>query len=411
MNLVTRRLRQISRDERGQMLILVAMLIVPISIALGAVAVDTTLWQSERRGAQKDADASALAGAWELLATDPSEVDATNAATEYADINDEADNADVYSIEVDASCFDGGDRLDSVKVRIRHQSRTFFGSAFGIDVPDIGAYARACAGSVISTTGLRPYGIESEPRCLSDGTCVASPDEDCFVFDPELGYNVPKFGEWCQLDDGSLDPSTSQRGLLDLEDSGQTCSDGGGRGQDIAENIRDGSGATCSIGDEVYSAPGAQPGIDLVQGMRQLLAGNGDPPVADGEDCDKRPWGNNSGIDDFDEVVERIDGGVGPSPDAVYQLRDCLSPRIINLIVVNHFPRTPSETGTVRAFASFYVLGCKLESEPTSVLPNRCESGAPGQLQLWGIFFQRVELGGDIGEFNPFGNNKIALVE
>ena len=40
------------------------------------------------------------------------------------------------------------------------------------------------------------------------------------------------------------------------------------------------------------------------------------------------------------------------------------------------------------------------------VLPNSCSTGAPGQLQLWGIFFNKVELGGDIGQFNPFGTRR-----
>jgi len=402
--------RVFARRERGQMLMVVAMLIVPISMALGAVAVDTTIWQSERRGAQKDADLASLAGAWELLVTDPSEDDAEAAADGYAGTNDEAGNADTYDVQVDNSCFGGGDRLDSVKVWVKHQSRTFFADVFGVSIaPDIGGYARACAGSVISTTGLRPYGIESEPICEEPDDCRPPADSDCFEMDPELGIQVPRFGEWCQLDDGSLDPSTSQRGILDLGLSGTVCSDGGN--DNIDENVQDGAGATCSIGDSVDSASGGRPGQDLTRGINALLEGDGTPAVADGEECDQQSWGNDNGTDDFDEVLERIDGGTGPSPDAIYQVRDCLSPRIINLVVVDHFPDTPSGTATIRGFAAFYVLGCKVEDDPLTVLPNRCESVPPGQLQLWGIFFNKVELGGDIGEFNPFGNNKIALVE
>ena len=60
------------RGECGQMLLIFALLIVPVTFGLGAVAVDASLWQSERRGAQKDADLSALAGALELVPqTDP----------------------------------------------------------------------------------------------------------------------------------------------------------------------------------------------------------------------------------------------------------------------------------------------------------------------------------------------------
>ena len=66
---------------------------------------------------------------------------------------------------------------------------------------------------------------------------------------------------------------------------------------------------------------------------------------------------------------------------------------------------------TIKAFASFYILGCKLEGQALTVLPNKCSTGSPGHLQLWGIFFNKVQLGGDVGEFNPFGDNKIKLSE
>lgn len=217
---------------------------------------------------------------------------------------------------------------------------------------------------------------------------------------------VPRFGEWCQLDDGSQDPSTSTRGLLDLGLTGDICSDGGN--DNIDENVQDGSGATCRIGDAVERTAGARPGQDINKGIDVLLRGDGTPPVADGADCDKRAWGNDDGIDDFDEVLEQMDGGTSPSSEAVFQLRDCVSPRVVSLIVIDNFANDPPR---IVAFAAFYILGCKVQSAPLSALPNQCRTGPPGQLQMWGIFFNKVELGGDLGEFNPFGTHKIALVE
>ena len=169
------------------------------------------------------------------------------------------------------------------------------------------------------------------------------------------------------------------------------------------------SGATCSIGDPLDTTRGARPGQDINKGIEVLLEGDGTPPVADGTDCDQRSWGNDDGIDDFEEVLERTDGGTGVSPDAVYQLRDCVSPRVVHLIVVDNFANSPPR---IVAFAAFYILGCRMPAQDAEdVLPNSCSTGAPGQLQLWGIFFNKVELGGDIGQFNPFGTRKIALVE
>lgn len=402
-------MKRLKSRERGQMLLIFALLIVPVTFAIGAVAVDASMWQSERRGAYKDADLAALAGAWELLREDATVEEAQTAAQTNADDNDEANNATVDGeIVVDSSCFGTGTRLDSVSLNIDHDSRPFFSEFFGINAaPEIGAHARACAGSIIAATGLRPYAIESEPVCDDAGTCAPPADDDCFELDATLGIRVPRFGEWCQLDDGSSDPSTSTRGLIDLALAGDVCSDGGG--DNIDENIQDGSGATCRIGDTVERTTGARPGQDISKGIEVLLDGDGTPAVADGEDCDQQTWGNDDGIDDFGEVLERIDGGTTPSPDAVYQLRDCVSPRVINLIVIGNFAEEP----VIRAFAAFYILGCvdTRRDDPMDVLPNQCQGGAPGQLSLWGIFFNKVELGGDLGEFNPFGTHKIALVE
>ena len=186
----------------------------PVTFVLAAVAVDASLWQSERRGAQKDADLASLAGAYELFdqsAGEGTTIDTAQAVVDqYQDINDESGNAeiidddDIEDVIVDKTCFNSA-ILDSVTVNVAHESQTFFSSIFGLDIaPDIGAHARACMGSLISTTGLRPYGIESQPVCLDDGTCEPSVDSQCFEL--QDGIMVPRFGEWCQLDDGSLDP-------------------------------------------------------------------------------------------------------------------------------------------------------------------------------------------------------------
>ena len=73
MRLAMRAVRGTMRParERGQMIIIFAVLFVPVTVIIGAVAVDASMWQSERRGAQKDADLSVRAGAYELLAPTP----------------------------------------------------------------------------------------------------------------------------------------------------------------------------------------------------------------------------------------------------------------------------------------------------------------------------------------------------
>jgi hypothetical protein len=471
----------LARRERGQMLIVFALVILPVSLALGAVAVDASLWQSERRGAQKDVDLAVLAGAYELLNKTPAASAAQTVTANYRQTNDEAGNgAFIGSVTVDSSCFGGGSRLDSVQADVSHASHTFFSRLFGVNVaPDIGAHARACAGSVIETTGLRPYGIESGAGCGGGGgapapfvagaaafakpptktpqptdtptntrtatstrtntptrtptstatlvptlvptwtpTVPGAPTSTppsgcdataCFDWDSALGINLPKFGAWCELDDGSSDPSTSQRGIIDLETAGTTCSTNGGN--DVRDNVQYGSDATCKIGDLVYAQPGAANGNDL-RGLKSLLAGQGHPAVEDGAQCDKAAWGNSDGLDDFGEVLERIDGGTAPAPDAVFQTRACVSPRIVTLIILDTFGSNPSVPSHIVGFASFYILGCVDKNDvPANVLPNVCGTGSPGQLALWGIFFNKIELNGDVGEFNPFGDNAITLSE
>src|SRR5262245_31970579 len=144
---VPRRVRA-KRFERGQMLIVFAMIIMPVTFAVGVVAVDASLWQSERRGAQKDADLAALAGALELLNPAATVAQTQAAATASADANDEAGNATIIdSVQVDNSCWHTSG-LDSVTVNIDHDSRSFFSQIFGHDVaPDVGAHARACVGT------------------------------------------------------------------------------------------------------------------------------------------------------------------------------------------------------------------------------------------------------------------------
>lgn len=477
--LISRLTRFRRRSERGQMLI-VMLLVGTLTAVLGVVAVDAGLWQSERRGAQKDVDLAVLAGAHELLAPTAFARDAQTATARYGDLNDEASNGDLIgNVQVDASCFGGGTRLDSVRANIRHHSRVIFGDIFGLRVPDVSAHARACAGSLIQTTGLRPYSMAtsctvfananpaSEPS-LSDladqfasrayqgrpptrtprptdtpvpptatrtptrtptpsgptssptrtptatatpgGTCAIN--NGCFVRSQSNSSQlVPNFGTVCRLDGGaqSTNYAPSNRGQIDLNLTGAICSDNQGGQSDLRNNVQNGSNATCRIGDTVWRQSGQ--GSDLHQGVEQLLAGQGTPAVADGADCDQRSWGNRDGLDEFGEALQRIDGGPsGPSPTAVYQLRDCQSPRVINIVVVDQWT---GSTARVVGFAAFYIMGCYVNTTPTnSSSPNKCTSNAlSGQQELWGIFFNMIQLNGDITEFNPYGDNAIALTE
>src|SRR3972149_4866634 len=98
-----------SGKEVGQALIL-WVLAATIIFAIGAITVDFGLWLTERRGAQKDADAATMAGAFELLNQDFVNLAHNNfaavktgggdAAYQWADLNGGA-SQDVHDLLVD----------------------------------------------------------------------------------------------------------------------------------------------------------------------------------------------------------------------------------------------------------------------------------------------------------------------
>src|SRR3989304_1413520 len=72
--------------DRGQAIILFVGVFTVI-LVIGAIVVDFGLWVSERRGAQKDADAATMAGAYELLDDSVTAADAEDAANAWAEKN------------------------------------------------------------------------------------------------------------------------------------------------------------------------------------------------------------------------------------------------------------------------------------------------------------------------------------
>ena len=115
--------RRRDTGERGQIIIL-AVLIMTVTFVVGAIAVDLTLYLSERRGSQTDADFSALAGAFELLDPASSSSDAIQAATDNLVANDEQLNASLANpILVDHSCYPTSDEERSEERRVGKECR------------------------------------------------------------------------------------------------------------------------------------------------------------------------------------------------------------------------------------------------------------------------------------------------
>ncbi|MEX0749830.1 MAG: Tad domain-containing protein [Dehalococcoidia bacterium] len=351
-----------SRGERGQMIMMFALLVVPITFVLGAVAVDASIWQSERRGAYKDADLSALAGALELAKPVPDGVGAEDEAYASAATNDEAGNAGQDPLKVDVtvdnSCFPNDDRDDGVSVNLTHESRTFFSSIFGMELaPDIGAHAKACAGAAGTATlnNFVPFEIDHE----------TSP---CF----EVGQ--PVFTKMCGIEYGAQG-GPAARGLIDMSAPDDYCSDtqGGVSNVDemIAGNVDLGDCEINTSGDcdptnvgPWYDCVSIQPGNaqKILDGVRMRIAKE---ELFPSTPCD--PDGN--GIHEFADVV-RIVTDTGNPTTSIYEAVDCdldtegdqISPRMVTIVVLEEKPSGNASQGRpIWAFAGFYLIGCASE--------------------------------------------------
>ncbi|MDO8616803.1 MAG: Tad domain-containing protein [Dehalococcoidia bacterium] len=363
--------RRRGSGERGQVIIL-ALLVITVTFVVGAIAVDLTLWLSERRGAQTDADFSALAGAFELLDPDASAGDAIQAATDNLDANDEQLNASLAQpIAVDDSCYDRGVN-DAVTVDVRHDSRALFFDIFGVTDPDIGAHAKACAGAVQAPPNLVPFEIWDDP-----GPCFDTTEK-------------PIFTAMCPIELGAQGDG-SDRGILDLDAPDDYCSDGGGSG-DIADVIENAAAGICLINENPSAACGSGPWYDCVAvqngNPKKVLDGVNARVIKDGG-CDT---GGVPGVDDFFEtVILAIDRG---SPyNSIYEAKDCdsatagiqASPRLVSIVVLEEDPPNGlSGAGyPIVAFAGFYIAGCAAEGDPVddeSDLDPDCN--APGIRRL-----------------------------
>ncbi|HEY5638767.1 MAG TPA: Tad domain-containing protein [Dehalococcoidia bacterium] len=330
------------RNERGQALILL-VLAMTVTFFVGAIAVDIGLWLSERRGAQTDADFIALTGAWALLEPGADEQDAKDAANDALAANDEQLNATIFGepeVEMDPQGYDS-----CVSVNVRHDSRPLFFEIFGLGSPNIGAHATACTGAIQAPGNLVPFQIDNNP-----GPCFDTNEE-------------PMFTSMCPLELGAQ--GDNPRGMLDLQASGDYCSEAGGSG-DIEDLIEFGAPGICLITETNSCDPNkGGPWYDCVAvqtgNPKKVLDGTAARLAKDGG-CDGPDAGN---IDDFFETIILV-FDTGDPFTSIYEPRDCdpatdgkqISSRLVSLIVLED-PPIPGNTGYPSlAFAAFYIAGC-----------------------------------------------------
>ena len=404
------------------------LLAITVIFAMGAVALDFGLWLTERQGAHKDADSASLAGAFELLRqrfADPADNDpaairnaAGQAVYSWAKLNG-LNQADVGNLLVaDTDCLGPSPAIDSVSIAAEHHAPALFTSIFGGVAPKIGAPAKACVGSIYAATGLLPVAIQ-----------IDGPGSGCWADLDGDGIAEPRLGATCALDfgDGESVHATSIR----LYDNGsQACSDGGTSNRDRwRRQVENGGASTeCHVynyfpdlsrcnsdqGGCVYALPGVGSDMTLAA-FERLLSGEGE--------CD-RSFGDRDGTDEFREIVVAADGNPNTPADTVFLRRDCTSPRLVTLVVVDRFPEQPSGPMPVEAFATFLLAGCETEDR----FEPRCEDdddsgkkddgddddrddGDDGQFRLRGSFIDLYAPSGAADQISKWSPKRIILVE
>jgi hypothetical protein len=441
-----RKLLRRLRSQRAQGLILFVGLF-SVIMAISVIVVDFGLWFSEHRGAQKDADAAALAGAQAYVA------DLGDTNTAFSDARDWAIKNGIQSSDINRSftpnCPDGKSCIQAqigncredgsdtsmpwVEARVRHNSRALFGGIFGLVAPDIGAIARACVGSPRTAIDLSPFGVQTGFQ--TDPTCpnYDNPLSDCMEPDPDhAGQTRPVYGSVCILKTGAQSDDCAgffggQRGQLTIGalDCDQTSAN------TMKHDFHYGAGAACSVDQEVNTGTGNI--LGLLTGLNDRLN--------EEKLCDQRFGSVHNKYDDFDEVFSLVGATPGqpivPSPYNVFSLNQCsitnecsekpphthtYTPRVLDLVLVDRFnkPGGGPATATITGFAGFYVIGCvndsqaaatkaAIEADITKVdsFLNRCDK--PGSKDdILGIFVEKLAPPINVGD--PAANLPLSIV-
>jgi hypothetical protein len=268
-------------------------------------------------------------------------------------------------------------------------------------------------GSPIEGRGLLPLGVQ-----------VTGPNTDCFSPNPDnpTGPELPQFGQFCQLAFAGADLQSGEGGFLKLFDNGgSTCSASNtGGGNTLQDEIAQGGAhTTCYVappGASCSAVPSGWPYGNTVNycvwpktqtfnnptqdAFTDLIEGEGECDAAFGNDAN--PY------DDWLEVVEAVNGDPTPSPNTTFARRDCTSPRLVDLVIIEQFDVHGNQPRPILAFASFYIYSCIVNG----VEYRDCDvhGGRIGQAALKGFFMNILSVG-TIGAFNGYGQRTIALWE
>lgn len=393
-----RRLVNSMRGQRGQVVVL-AVGVMALGLSAIMISVDVGWWLRDKRDAQNDADAIALAAVQEI--GDPSQrTDAELAGEEWAVAN----GIDPSTEMAPPDCTDGvlqsnfcfidrdSDGIDdTVRVKVSRSSNSFIAGALGVGTPTLNPQAAAAK--------VRAYGA-----CVLPWAIDAHPDFE----DPDAYEDV-----WGVLGDP---PNLEQLFVFQLSPSGEFAGDDTAPGNFGALGVY---GANASdYRDTIENECGSQ-GASACNSDSQVVSPD-DPTL----DCDIQTGnlgGNtNTGLtlraERYGEAYPYTDCDASSYDDAVDKSDSCEG-RLVVLAIIKDFPKSGSDTVEIYGIANFYIAGwdrCAPYNDG-----NDCGRPKPAETGIaWGYLLLE-ELGGtpawkfDFSQSsnNPFSPVIVALVE
>ena len=274
-------------NERGQTIVIVALLIVALLVVLG-LAIDGGMMIVERRRMQNSADAGSLAGAHRLISSICGSESASTAdaaiwaeVVEYARRNgvEETSRISAQYVKFDGNtvvAYDppvlvGGGLVPNgavgVAADVGIERQTYFLGLIGIDTGSASAEATAVTGPPLAAGGMRPFGVPVEVVGALDpdaGDCFTSNFKNCDVDTPND----------CWIKDDNGDVIGHHRNWLNLNHM-WNCTEApdfprangdGGSAADLMEWMANGFDGTiyadcywsdgCGCGDFIHAKPG-----------------------------------------------------------------------------------------------------------------------------------------------------------
>lgn len=364
------------QGERGQ-IILLMVFVLTILLGMSALVIDVGFWLGDRRTAQNQADALALAAGSAL----PDEAAASAAANEWAARNTLPPDQ-LVCCEFEDKNSDG--KSDLVRVRVERESRSFFARALRVFSMDIGASAAAGQLQVV-------------------GSCVAPWAIEAANSDPNSDYGLDRYAVYIfELATGDF-ATPGNFGALAFY------------GQGVV-NYRDAIVNSCgSNGETACNSDGAiiEEG-ETLSCETQTGALGANTASALNERYDSSAWG---ACDVQTEQTNPTDSDGDGQPDQWEEalekstFAECQD-RVLPIAIIDGFPDQGSSSDVnIYGTLSFYVAGW----DRTAPYGSGDTDGDPASGMVWGYLIPYtadpiwlVELG---ESSNPFAAIVVALVE